>query len=310
METRTLGKTGLEVSVMGFGGAPIGYLSETVERSRRVLDRLLDAGVNLLDTAACYPGSEYLIAKAAAHRRKDYVLVTKCGHRADDISAPEWSPELIEESIDRLLGLLETDHIDVVLLHSCDQEVLRQGDAIGALVRAQEAGKVRFIGYSGDNETAAFAMSFPELTVLQTSINICDQMNIERAIPAAVERGAGVLVKRPLANAAWKAPALQRGVYQSYSEPYSKRLASMHLDPATLGFHGMRDEELQRIALRFTISVPGIHCALVGTTNPAHVDTNLKVIEEGPLPASTYAAVRQAFVTAQSKAGAEWHGLT
>jgi aryl-alcohol dehydrogenase-like predicted oxidoreductase len=310
MEMRTLGKTGLEVSVMGFGGAPIGYLDETVDRVQRVLNRLLDAGVNLVDTAACYPGSEELIAKAIGNRRDDYVLVTKCGHRAEDIEAPEWSPELIGESIDRSLRLLETDYIDVALLHSCDREVLQQGDALGALVRSRDAGKVRFIGYSGDNETAAHAMSIPDIAVLQTSVNICDQANIDLAIPAAVENNAGVLAKRPLANAAWKAPALQRGIYRSYSEPYSKRLSLMHLEPGSLGFNGLHDEELHRIALRFTLSVPGVDCALVGTTNPAHVETNLRVIAEGPLPEDVYAAVRKAFSKAEGEAKTKWQGLT
>ncbi len=196
------------------------------------------------------------------------------------------------------------------MLHSCEREVLQQGDAIGALVRARDAGKVHFIGYSGDNETAAYAMSIPELAVLETSVNICDQANIDISLPAAVANGAGVLAKRPLANAAWKAASLQRGIYRNYSEPYSARLALMHLDPSTLGFRGLHDEELQRIALRFTTSVPGVNCVLVGTTNPAHVETNLKVIEEGPLPENVYAAVRQAFSEAESKADTRWRGLT
>ncbi|GAB4235309.1 MAG: aldo/keto reductase [Acidobacteriota bacterium] len=310
MEKRRLGKTGLQVSVIGFGSAPVGYLDESLANVERILNLLLDAGVNLLDTAACYPHAEEMIGATVSHRRNEYYLVTKCGHQGDGLTEPEWSPELIEKSIDRSLRRLHTDYLDVVLLHSCDQSVLEQGDAVEALVKARDAGKTRFIGYSGDNEAAAFAAQIPEFSVLQTSVNICDQRNIDVALPKAVEHDLGVLAKRPLANAAWKAPGMQRGVYQSYSEPYSRRLAAMGIDPGLFGFNGLRNEEFPRLALRFTLTVPGVHCALIGTTNPANALRNLEIAEEGPLPVKTYEAIRRAFREAEKRSGTVWLGLT
>ena len=142
MEKRLLGKTGLEVSPLGFGGAPIAYLGESARRTSKILNLLLDSGVNLIDVAACYPGSERLVAQAISHRRSETMLVTKCGHLASGLRGKEWSRELISRSIERSLSHLETDYIDIMLLHSCEFEVLERGEALEALVQARQAGKV------------------------------------------------------------------------------------------------------------------------------------------------------------------------
>ncbi|HUV13297.1 MAG TPA: aldo/keto reductase [Acidobacteriota bacterium] len=139
MRKSELGKTGLQVSPLGFGAAPVGYLGEDSKRTAEVLNTLLDAGMNLVDTAACYPNSEQLIAEAVGHRRKEFVLVSKCGHQVGSLSGAEWSPQLIGESVDRSLKQLRTDCIDVMLLHSCEESVLREGDALDALIRARES---------------------------------------------------------------------------------------------------------------------------------------------------------------------------
>lgn len=298
----------MQVSALGFGSGPVGYLGETVERTGEVLNLLLDNGVNVIDTAACYPNSEELIARTVGHRRDDYFLVTKCGHSVEGIDAPKWSPELIRLSIDRSLRILRTEYLDVVLLHSCSREILQREEVVAALVEARETGKVRFIGYSGDNEAAAYAVHLSEVAVLETSVNICDQANVDTVLPSAAANDVGVLAKRPLANAAWKSSESQPGFYRSYAEPYAKRLASMGLDPAALGFTGA-DGGFARLALRFTLSVPGVGSALTGTTSPENARANLKSAAEGPLDAETYRSVRAAFEKARDASPSAWAGL-
>src|SRR5205814_8372780 len=112
------------------------------------------------------------------------------------------------------------------------------GEAIGALVEAQKAGKVRFPGYSGDNEAAAWAAARPEIFVIETSINIADQMNTDVVLPATRGNNLGVLAKRPIANAAWKPLSSQSGMYQGYAKTYTDRLATMGLKIEELGFKG------------------------------------------------------------------------
>jgi aryl-alcohol dehydrogenase-like predicted oxidoreductase len=298
----------LRVSPLGFGGGPIGYLATEQQQVTRILNLLLDAGVNVIDTAECYPGSEPHIAQAVGHRRKEFVLATKCGHQTEGLTGTEWSPELIAKTVDRSLTRLRTDHLDVVLLHSCDLQVLRRGEALAALTNARAAGKVRFLGYSGDNEEAAFAASLPEVDVIETSVNICDQANLDSVLPKARERNLGVLAKRPIANAAWKSS--QRGLYTEYAQPYVQRLRAMDLTPRDFGFEGDPNSSWAEIALRFTLAQPGVHVAITGTTNPDNARRNLEVAERGPLPAAAVKRICEAFRAAEKGASGRWPGLT
>ncbi|MDB5305511.1 MAG: aldo/keto reductase [Phycisphaerales bacterium] len=295
IERTTFGKTGLNVSRLGFGAAPIGYLKTDEERAGRVLHLLLDSGVNLLDTAASYHGSEELIGNAVASRREQYVLVSKCGHTLPDVKGAEWSPELIAGTIDRSLRNLKTDRLDVMLLHSCGLDILKKGEALGALVKAREAGKVRYVGYSGDNEEAAYAATLPDVAVLEMSLSIADQANIRTALPKARENNLGVLAKRSIANAAWKDPSEQPGLYQSYSRPYYDRIRAMKLNPTDLGFVGPTDGVWPELALRFTLSFPGVHCAIIGTTNPDNARANIAYAEKGPLPEDVVHKIEEVF---------------
>ncbi len=132
---RPFGKTGFEVSSLGFGGAPIGYLETDQGRVGQILNLMLDSGMNLIDTAASYPGSEEAIGKTVGHRRREFVLVSKCGSGLGDVNGEPWSASLIAHTVDRSLRHLKTDHLDVMLLHSCNLETLEHGEALGALRR-------------------------------------------------------------------------------------------------------------------------------------------------------------------------------
>jgi aryl-alcohol dehydrogenase-like predicted oxidoreductase len=303
MEQRIFGKTGARISVLGFGGAPVGFLETERAEVARLLNQLLDDGMNLIDTAASYRGSEELIADAVGHRRQDYFLVSKCGGALDDIDAPEWTPELITRTVDRSLRRLRTDRLDLMLLHTCSLDVLQQGDVLAALVAARDAGKVRFVGYSGDNEAAAYAATLPDVAVVQTSINLADQRNIDVVLPVARQHQVGVMAKRPIANAAWKATTEQRGIYRDYSRDYTARLSAMKLKPAELGV-----ESWSELALRFTLSHPDVTTAIVGTTNPANARANAEAAAKGPLPENVLQSIRDAFRRADPKQ--QWVGLT
>lgn len=305
MEMRAFGKTGFKVSALGFGGAPVGFLETDRKQVTEILNALLDRGVNLIDTAAAYAGSEEAIGDAIGHRRDEFVLVSKCGQAFEDIEGAAWSPRAIAQTVERALRRLKTDHIDVMLLHSCDLEVLQQGDAIGTLIEARDAGKLRFVGYSGDNEAALYAAGIEDVAVIETSVNICDQANIDTLLPLAQRNNIGILAKRPIANAAWRDASEQHGMYVNYAQTYHERLAKMAITPADLGFP---DEAWPEIALRFTLSQPAVTTAIVGTTKLANVERNLEVLAKGPLPENGVAALRAAFQRAEAADGEPWPG--
>ena len=308
MERRAFGKTGLEVSALGFGGGPVGLLETDRRQVARILNTLLDQGVNLIDTAANYRGSEDAIGEAIGHRRDDYVLVSKCGQAFEDIGGEAWSAAAIAQTVDRALRRLRTDHLDVMLLHSCELETLQSGEALEALVKARDAGKTRFIGYSGDNEAAIHAAGLDDVAVIETSISICDQANIDTVLPEAQRHDIGVIAKRPIANAAWKDASEQEGVYVDYSKSYVARLAQMAISPSDLGFEGEAAEAWPEIALRFTLSQPGVASAIVGTTKPSRVEWNLGATSKGPLAENAVSQLREAFRRAEAAAGEAWVG--
>ncbi len=277
---RTLGKTGLEVTILGFGAAELGHEQIGRDECARVLEGVLDMGINVIDTAHCYEDSESKIGRALGHRRDEFVLVSKCGHSRGKLESPSWTPQAIRESVEMSLDRLNTDHLDVLLLHSCSVKDLGNDDLIGALVRAKEAGKTRFVGYSGDAEPAELAVTMDVFDCLETSVNIVDQQVLDRYLPAAREANLGVLAKRTIANAAWKGVAGRDSFYSDYVRPYVERLETMSFTPESLGFEGSWVE----LALRFSVYQDGVHCAIVGGTNLEHIRENTRIIEKGPLP--------------------------
>ena len=308
MDYVAFGRTGLKVSRIAFGAGPIGYLGSDPDQAGKVLNLLLDQGVNVIDTAAAYLGSEELIGRAVGNRRDDFVLMSKCGRKVDGAEGGDWSAQLVTETVDRSLRRLRTDHLDVMLLHSCSQEVLEKGEALGALLRAKEAGKVRFAGFSGDNAAATYAVSLPGVDVLMCSVNLCDQANLEGALPAAALAGTAVIGKRTVANGAWKALDAQQGIYRDYVKPYMERFAAMGLKLGELGFSGPSD--WMEIALRFTLALKEVQVVSIGTTSPINAEANLRILRKGPLPQDTVTFIRRAFCAAQERLGTPWPGLT
>lgn len=307
MNKTAFGRTGLQVSPLGFGAAPIGFLKTDQDKVAAILNLLLDSGVNLIDTAAMYEGSEELIGNAVGHRRGEYVLVSKCGHPVAGIDAPAWSADLVTKTVDRALRRLKTDRLDVMLLHSCDLATLKKGEALGALAKARDAGKIRFAGYSGDNEALTYAAAQPDVAVVETSINLVDQANIDAGLAACRQHNVGVIAKRPIANAAWKGAEGRPGFFGDYVRPYVERLGKMKLTPAALGFADTNDGWLE-LALRFTLGQPGVHTAIIGTTNPANARANLAAAEKGPLPPAVAEKIRAAFRAADPDG--QWTGQT
>ncbi|MBC8163898.1 MAG: aldo/keto reductase [Roseiflexaceae bacterium] len=304
---RTLGQTGVSVSPLGFGAAPIGLLATEQHQVSTVLHQLLDLGVNLIDTAAGYAGSEVAIGIAVSARRNEFVLVSKCGQAFDDLPGEAWSPEVITATVDRALRRLRTDHLDVMLLHSCELDVLQQGDALGALIKARDAGKVRFVGYSGDNEAAAFAAALPDVAVVELSVNLCDQANIDAVLPLTQAHNVGVIAKRPIANSAWRSPEQLPGLYQEYARSYHERFTAMGVHLEDLGLDAGTD--WAEVAIRFTLSQPHVHTAIIGTTNPENARRNVAAVTHGPLSTAAVQHIRDAFARASAKQSATWEAL-
>ena len=279
MKKNILGKTGLEVSRLGIGLSEIGFnfTSNDFSTAEKVLNVALDEGINFLDTAACYDISEETIGSAVSYRRNDYILATKAGHYLPRGEGEDWTYELVTKSIERSLIRLKTDYLDLVQLHSCDISVLEKGEVIRSLLDAKATGKVRFIGYSGDNENAVWAVTRGLFDTLQTSFSIVDQSARINIFPEVVNRGIGLIIKRPIGNGVWGRRSDPRPYEKipDYTKEYFKR-AQLMIE--------QYDKKLQtggngvELALRFTLSHKIVNVAIVGSQRPDHVISNAKFV--------------------------------
>jgi len=296
IEQRRLGRTDIDASVLGFGGSEIGYQRVSRRTVARLLGRALDAGLNVVDTAECYDDSEALIGQAIGARRREVYLFSKCGHESG-WGRPDWRLASLLASIERSLRRLGTDYVDLIQLHSCSLAELERGDAVAALERARERGWARYVGYSGDGQAARYAVECGRFDTLQTSVSIADQEALELTLPLARARQMGVIAKRPLANVAWR---YARTPAESYHRTYWSRLRTLDYDflkgaPATA----------IATALRFTLGVPGVHTAIVGTTKPERWQENATLLQAGGLPAAEFERIRARW---REVAGASWEG--
>ncbi|MFQ6019004.1 MAG: aldo/keto reductase [Kiloniellaceae bacterium] len=296
MEKRQLGKTDMYVSVLGFGGAEIGFENAPPQSVTRLLNDAIDAGLNVIDTAECYEHSEELIGHAAAGRREEYYLLTKCGHPAG-YDTEDWRPASLLHTIERSLRRLQTEYLDLIQLHSCSEAELRRGDAIEALQQARDRGYTRYIGYSGDGMAARHAVECGHFDTLQVSINIADQESLELVVPPAREHQIGVIAKRPIANVTWKC---RQKPEDEYYQTYWERLRKLDYD-----FLRADMQAAVATALRFTLAVPGVHTAIVGTAKPGRWSQNAAMLAAGPLPADEFESIRTRWAEA---ADATWVG--
>lgn len=291
MEYRRLGRTGLQVSALGFGAWEIGWTRpEEGDEVGRLLNRALDLGINLIDSSAAYRWSEELIAKYVGHRRHEFIFATKCGSWRVQQPDGEWvqtldySARAIAPQIDRSLQRLKTDYLDIIQLHSPSYEDVAFGDGLEGLKKAQAQGKVRFISLSADGEAAAKAIEIGGYDTLQLTCNILDQEPAALITRARREQDMGIIVKEPIAQTLYDKPRPEGGGAVLWDR--AQRL----LAPDCIG-------ELSRIevALRWILGHSEVHSAIVGTTNLRHLEANVAAAERGPLPEALRAEIQRRF---------------
>lgn len=266
---RELGKTGLKVSAIGFGAGEIGDYSISDSEVDKLLNAALDLGINLIDTARGYYASEERIGRFLSHRRNEFILSTKVGYGIEGYN--DWTYEIILAGIDEALRVMKTDYIDIVHLHSCDINVLKKGEVTEALLKAKQMGKIRVAAYSGENDALEYAINSDKFDSIMTSVNICDQYSLNNLIPMAKQKDLGVIAKRPIANAPWR--FVERPV-GNYAEEYWLRWKEMNLPES---------ENWLDTFLRFSIYADGVDSAIIGSTNVNHLQTDIQIIEKGPL---------------------------
>ena len=163
-----------------------------------------------------------------------------------------------------------------------------------------KAGKIRHLGYSGDNERLAWAVNCPLVDVVEASVIVVDQYNLDSALGTAATRGVAVIAKRPIANAAWR-HAENPQAADAHHQLYARRFQHLELDPKEYDCANMAE-----LALRFTISLEEVSCAIVSCTSPQHLAANLETVSKGALQPSARDRLIAAFNAAQLSSAGSW----
>ena len=281
MRKNILGKTKFQISPLGIGLSEIGSeLSiNDDKKASELLNFSLDNGINFLDTASCYGVSEELIGKTVSHRRDEYYIASKAGHANGNLSGSDWSYETIKDSIDRSLKRLKIEYLDLIQLHSCDINTLKNGECITAVQDAQKEGKARFIGYSGDNDAAHWAVNSNIFSTLQTSFNIVEQRaRTTGLLEKAKNNNMGIIIKRPIAGGSWNKASSKNSEQKirNYDDPYLDRAISMR----SLGKIKNESQNGILTSMGYTIQNPNVDVMIIGTTNINHLKNNLHMIDK------------------------------
>ena len=269
---RTLGRTGLEVTQLGYGAMELRGRREEVTDAvaEEVLNAVLDMGITFIDTSPDYGISEERIGTFINHRRDQFFLSTKCGC---NITYPEgvrkdpnhlWTGEVIRRNIEKSLERLKTDHVDILQMHNPSYEDVVENGLVDVLQEIRASGSTRFIGVSS---TAPNLMRFVGMGVFDTfqiPYSALERRH-ETMIQAAADAGAGVIIRGGVA----------KGHLES-GERWAK------WDKAGLDelLDGMNRYEF---VLRYTLTHPSCNTTIVGTADIEHLRSNIATAKKGPL---------------------------
>jgi aryl-alcohol dehydrogenase-like predicted oxidoreductase len=291
MEKRKLGNSGLDVSVVGLGCNNFGMLPK--EASARVVDRALDSGITLFDTADIYGnrgGSETQLGEILGARRKDIVLATKFGMKMDDDGAKSGAARhYIAQAVEASLKRLQTDWIDLYQLHTPDPKTPIE-ETLRALDDLVKAGKVRFIGCSNmpawqvvDSLWIAEKGALSKWVTAQDEYSLLARDVERELIPALKEKGMSLLPFFPLAS------GLLTGKYKSGETApdgtrfaVMKGLANRYMTPANFAiveklsaFAAARGHTLLELAFGYLLSHQTVASVIAGATKPEQIDGNI-----------------------------------
>jgi aryl-alcohol dehydrogenase-like predicted oxidoreductase len=248
---------------------------KTVEQ---LLNAVLDAGINFIDTSIDYGRSEELIGRFIAHRRSEYFLASKCGCvlgaalGARHINTAENIRAGVEESLRRM----KTDYLDLVQFHqSLTRRQFEVHGALEAALALKKQGKVRFIGVSGTLPALVEQIEMGVFDAFQLPYSAL-QREHENIISRASTLGAGIIIRGGIARGApgdWR-----RTYYMLPGATMRKRWENAHLDELLDGM------DRQEFTLRFTLSNPDLDTTIVGTKDLEHLNQNISAARKGPLP--------------------------
>jgi len=294
MQTRLLGRTGLRLPILGFGASSLGqeFRSVTLDEAISSVRVALDLGISFIDTSPFYGRgmSEVLLGVALQGVPRDqYTLCTKLGRY--DLGHFDFSARRVAESVDVSLHRLRTDHLDIVLCHDIEFVPMQQvvDETLPALRRLRDAGKVRFIGFSGypqkifrfvcDQADVDCVLSYNQHTLQNTRFS-------DETLPYLESKGIGAINAGP-----FSARLLTNAPLPAWlKEPEAVKDAARR----SASLCAARGVDIAQLALQFSCAHPGIASTVAGSANPANIRRWAQWLEQ-PIDHALMSEVRAIF---------------
>ena len=294
MQTRVLGNTGLQLPILSFGASSLGqeFRSVTLDEALRSVRVALDSGLNFIDTSPFYGRglSEVLLGIALRDVPRDsYTISTKLGRY--DLNHFDFSAKRVAESIDVSLHRLGTDHLDIVFCHDIEFVEMQQivDETLPALRKIQQAGKVRFIGFSGypqkifrficDQTPVDCVLSYNQYTLQNTRF-------ADETLPYLQGKGIGAINAGPFSARLLTNAPLPKWLKEPENVKAAARAAAEHC--------AQKGIDLAKLALQFSCAHPGITTTVAGSANPENIRKWAQWLAE-PLDATLLAEVQTIF---------------
>jgi len=295
---RTLGRTGLEVTQLSFGAMEVrgpkvwGGRDPSEEEADRILNAVLDAGINFIDTAGCYGLSEERIGRFISDRRNEYVLATKCGCNLVDTDDGRWDTphtwdrDTLLRNIEQSLTRMKIDYVDIWQLHNAQPDAIKEGGLLDVMQEVKDQGLVRFISISS---TLPYLDEYIEWGTFDTFQIPYSALEMEHhdVITRAAEAGMGIIIRGGIAKGGPESDVPQQQRVDLWTEAGLAKLL-----PA-----GMTSAEM---ILRYTLTHPHCDTTIVGTLNPDHLAENVAAAERGPLNADLYEEITRRVAEARA----------
>ena len=321
MEYRKFGETDLKVSALGLGAAPIGSRTG-FEESKETLNKAFDLGINFYDTAPSYGqgSSEEIIGKVFRNKREQVIVTTKVGYYptatlqaaskfkplvrslmtkipgirnaiqnfVNTQNKTDFEPNLIVKSVEDSLRRLESDYIDLLLLHSPPREIVDRGDVFEQLKSLKQQGKIRYYGVSASNlENSLLLLQHSEfgISALQTTLNLFEQEAIKELIPLANKRGVAIIARELFAHGK---------INPQNNDDDNKGLQYVGPLEVDHSFDFLAQDGVRTItqaALQFGLQTEGVAVVLAGMSKRKHVQANVAAFDAPPLSSQEMARI-------------------
>lgn len=284
LPTAILGRTGIEVTRLGFGTAlwRPERLYWTEERARNIYNAVLDCGIDFIDTAYDYRFAEEWIGRSIRKRYDEFRLATKCGCTDTwpdrNSSRHDWTRENLLRNIDVSLERLGRESLDIIQPHNPTVAEMERGNLVGALAEMRDSGRVRHIGISTTLPDLPTFLEWDIFDTMQIPYSALEREH-EDWITMAAERGVGIIIRG--------------GVAQGETSSGERTETWRQFQRAGLDDLLEDGESRSAFVLRYTLTHPHAHTIIVGTTRSEHLRENVETVMRGPLPEDVYAEAKR-----------------